>query len=30
VRETVDRSEGLIEALLMLARSESVTGRADL
>jgi signal transduction histidine kinase len=27
VRETIDRSEGLIEALLMLARSEAITGR---
>jgi len=30
VRETIDRSEGLIEGLLMLARSESVSGRAEL
>ena len=27
VRETIDRSEALIAALLMLARSEAVTGR---
>jgi signal transduction histidine kinase len=27
VRETIDRSEGLIEALLMLARSEAITHR---
>jgi signal transduction histidine kinase len=29
VRETVDRCEGLIEALLMLARSEAVIGREE-
>jgi len=29
VRETIDRSEALIAALLMLARSESVVGRAE-
>jgi hypothetical protein len=29
VRETIDRSEGLIEALLMLARSEAISGRED-
>jgi len=29
VRETIDRSEGLIEALLMLARSEAVSGREE-
>jgi signal transduction histidine kinase len=30
VRETIDRSEGLIEALLMLARSEAISGREEL
>ena len=29
VRETIDRSEGLIAALLTLARSEAVSGRED-
>ncbi|HET9094508.1 MAG TPA: ATP-binding protein [Solirubrobacteraceae bacterium] len=29
VRETIDRSEGLIAALLMLARSEAVRGREE-
>ena len=29
VRETVDRSEGLIEALLLLARSEATSGREE-
>ncbi len=29
VRETIDRSEGLIAALLTLARSETVTGREE-
>ncbi len=29
VRETIDRSEGLIEALLMLARSEAISGREE-
>jgi signal transduction histidine kinase len=29
MRETIDRNEGLIEALLTLARSESVSGRAE-
>jgi signal transduction histidine kinase len=29
MRETIDRNEGLIEALLTLARSESVSGRAQ-
>jgi signal transduction histidine kinase len=29
IRETIDRNEGLIEALLTLARSESVSGRAE-
>ena len=29
VRETIDRSEALIAALLLLARSESVVGRAE-
>ncbi len=29
VRETIDRSEGLIAALLTLARSEAVTGREE-
>ncbi|HWD64735.1 MAG TPA: HAMP domain-containing sensor histidine kinase [Solirubrobacteraceae bacterium] len=29
MRETIDRNEGLIEALLTLAKSESVGGRAD-